>query len=167
MAGAAGDYLRSLDQGNYVKPPQSEQLKRRRNTKYFFAALILLLLAWAIGGYSISRGRPLSPLEAQLVGNWEKIESSGKRTTISFSSDRTFRDAPGAWEGTWIIEGNELRLWYWSDSPSSGLGGFAKHLVNRAVPNKLTIVIEIGSDRNTLVLLDGSKKTIYTRLQDE
>ncbi|MDF1743065.1 MAG: hypothetical protein P1V19_05180 [Gimesia sp.] len=53
---------------------------------------------------------PLSPIEAQLVGQWSTKNVSG--STRIFRSDRTFATASGQFSGKWRIEEGHLIVRY-------------------------------------------------------
>ena len=54
--------------------------------------------------------RPLSPLEARLVGEWT---SSPQGSTRIFRPDRSFSTANGQFEGRWSVDDSRLTVHYW------------------------------------------------------
>ena len=82
----------------------------RRRLRWSIALCIAVVLP--VAGIVVRRDseRPLSALEARLVGAW--MPDSGDLARC-FRSDRSFSTTDGQYAGQWSIDGNRLTLTYW------------------------------------------------------
>ncbi|WP_298864075.1 hypothetical protein [uncultured Gimesia sp.] len=84
---------------------------KRRHLKYSIP-VCLCVLCLLPGAFVWSKKQsPLSPIEAQLVGQWSTKSGSG--STRIFRSDRTLATANGQFSGKWRIEEGLLIASYW------------------------------------------------------
>ena len=106
----------------------------------------ILLFCWF---FFSSMRRPLSPLEAQLVGEW--TSNSGGETRI-FYPDHSY-SSHGQFEGKWFIDGNRLTIEYWLPSRIRdvySVDDFLLQLRRSWKTSTNTIEIEFGDDDQTL-----------------
>ncbi len=84
-------------------------IRKRGHLRYSIPVCLSVLLLAAYWGSD--RPAPLTPLEAQLVGEW--TDKGGTGSARIFRADRTLVTANDQFSGTWRIEEGRLMISYW------------------------------------------------------
>ena len=126
-----------------------------------FGAMLLALVVCAL--ILSNTHRPLSPLEARLVGRWTESGAFA----IVFSPDRRFWTSDGQFVGRWWIDEDGLKVQYWdTEGCRSRLPEFLSRVRRRLNAPIDTWSIEFSEGDRRVKLVATDNKATLTRLPD-